>query len=179
LKKQVVSLFLLFLLISPAAVTYTWFQQRKQAVKKEVKWKMIAGIDKKELVFFKFSEKEITSKLRWEHSKEFEYNHEMYDVVEKKTIKDSVYLWCWWDFKETKLNKQLQSLLANVFQNDSKTKEKQEKVFSFYKLLYCQPVFSWQSFTETFFLKEISSKKLFYKSLPIFILLPPPKFQLS
>lgn len=176
LKKQVISLFLLFLLIAPAAVTYTWLQKRKQAVKKEVKWKMISGIDKNELVFLKFSKKEITSKLRWVHSKEFEYNHQMYDVVEKKTIKDSVYLRCWWDHKETKLNKQLDSLLVNVFQNDSKTKEKQEKVFSFYKLLYYQPVFSWQPLTGLVFFKEIVSKKKFYKSLPALILLQPPKF---
>lgn len=175
LKKQVISLFLLFLLIAPAAVTYTWLQQRKHAVKKEVKWKMISGINKKELVFFKFSEKEITSKLRWKHSKEFEYNHQMYDVVEKKTIKDSVYLWCWWDHKETKLNKQLDSLLVNVFQNDSKAKENQEKVFSFYKLLYCQPVFSWQPLTEVVFFEEILSKNKFYKSLSALILLQPPK----
>ena len=42
------------MLIAPAVVTYSWLQQRKRAVKKEVKWKMIAGIDKSELVILKF-----------------------------------------------------------------------------------------------------------------------------
>lgn len=46
------------MLIAPVVVTYSWLQQRKRAVKKEVKWKMIAGIDKSELVLLKFSKAE-------------------------------------------------------------------------------------------------------------------------
>jgi hypothetical protein len=58
-------------LIAPAAVTYIWLQHRKAVVRKEVKWKMIAGIDKSELVFFQFSKKESQTKLKWKHSNEF------------------------------------------------------------------------------------------------------------
>lgn len=175
MKKQAISVFLLFSLLFPAVVTYTWLQQRKHNVKREVKWKMIAGIDKKELVFLKFSDREITSKLQWKHSKEFEYNQQMYDVVEKKSIKDSVYLWCWWDHKETKLNKQLQNLLTDIFQHDSETTEKQDGVINFYKFLYYEPGFSWKPFTAVFFPKEINEKKIFYKSIPTLIFIPPPQ----
>jgi hypothetical protein len=90
-----------------------------------------------------------------------------------------VYFWCWLDFKETKLNKQLQSLLVNVFQNDSKASEKQEKVFSFYKLLYYHPVFSWQPFVEVVFFKAILGKKVAYTSSSTSILLQPPNFSCS
>ena len=51
---------------------------------------MIAGIDKKELVFFEFSHTENQQKLKWKHSKEFEFNGEMYDVVKKITSTDSI-----------------------------------------------------------------------------------------
>ncbi|HLP64040.1 hypothetical protein [Flavobacterium sp.] len=179
MKKQVVSFFLLFVLIVPIGATYLWLHQRKRAVKKEIKWKMIAGLDKKELVYFAFSQKDIESKLRWEHSKEFEYKHQMYDVVEKKITNDSVHLWCWWDFEETKLNKQLQSLLTVAFQNDTKTTQKREQTFGFYKLLYFQPEFSWEPFVYSSVRILSNYKKIIYQSIPSLISLPPPKVSIS
>lgn len=140
---------------------------------------MIAGLDKKELVYFAFSKKEVETKLRWVHSKEFEFQHQMYDVVEKKIINDSLHLWCWWDFKETKLNKQLQSLLTVAFQNDTKTTQKKEQVFGFYKLMYLQPKFSWNPFVYSS-VKIISNyKNIIYQSIPSLISLPPPKVSIS
>ena len=136
------------MLIAPAVVTYSWLQQRKRVVKKEVKWKMIAGIDKSELVLLKFSKAEMASKLKWKHSREFEFNNQMYDVVDIVVSKDSIKYWCWWDFKETKLNKQLDELLVGVYQHDSKSKEKQDLLYKFYKSIYFQPVFSWYSFID-------------------------------
>jgi hypothetical protein len=173
LKKQIISLFLLFILVVPVVVTYTWLQQHKRTVKREVKWKMIAGIDKKELVFFKFSNEEITTKLRWEHHKEFEYKAQMYDVV----ANDSTQLWCWWDHEETKLNKQLQKLLVGIFKNDLESKTKQNDVFKFYTLLFFQPEFSWQPFIQLFYNKKTNCISLIYKSIPRLISLPPPRKQ--
>ena len=175
MKKQIISIILLFLLIAPAVVTYTWIQQRKCAVKKEVKWEMIAGIDKKELVLLKFSNKEIKAKLHWKHSKEFEFNSQMYDIVDKIVSKDSIKYWCWLDFEETKLNQQLSKLLVNVYQKDIPTKEKQSQIVEFYKSLYFEQVVFWQPFVN----KEYKCKFGFYqsKSKKIFlsIHLPPPK----
>lgn len=175
MKKQVVSFILLFILIVPIGATYLWLCQRKKAVKREIKWKMIAGLDKKELVHFAFSKKDVETKLRWEHSKEFEYQHQMYDVVKKKIVNDSVHLWCWWDFEETKLNKQLQSLLTVAFQNDSKTTQKKEQAFGFYKLLYFQNEFSWQPFVETQVKRVSFAIENGYQSVPSIISLPPPE----
>jgi hypothetical protein len=179
LKKQVVSFFLLFILIVPIGATYLWLHQRKKAVKKEIKWKMIAGLDKKELVYFIFSKEDIETKLRWEHSKEFEYQHQMYDVVEKKITNDSVHLWCWWDFKETKLNKQLQHLLTVAFQNDPKTNQKKDQAFGFYQLLYFQSEFVWRPFVGNQVKISSGFKEKIYQSLPSLISLPPPKISIS
>lgn len=166
------------MLIAPAVVTYTWLQQRKRAVKKEVKWKMIAGIDKSELVLLKFSKSEIVSKLKWKHSKEFEFNSQMYDIVDKVISKDSIQYWCWWDYKETKLNKQLDELLVGVFQHDSKSKEKQDLLFKFYKSVYFQPVFSWSPFKQNDITKISYRYNNRYKSLFVFSEVPPPNFLL-
>jgi hypothetical protein len=174
MKKQIISIILLFLLIAPAVVTYTWIQQRKRAVKKEVKWKMIAGIDKKELVLLKFSKTETTTELKWKHSKEFEFNNQMYDIVDKITTKDSVKYWCWWDFEETKLNQQLSKLLVNVYQNDIPTKEKQSQIIQFYKSLFFEQVVAWQPFLAIRSFYNNSCINNFYHYLFIKLDTPPP-----
>lgn len=164
------------MLIAPAVVTYSWLQQRKRAVKKEVKWKMIAGIDKSELVLLKFSKSDTQTKLRWKHSKEFEFNNQMYDIVDKVVSKDSIHYWCWWDFKETKLNRQLDELLVGVYQHDSKSKEKQELLYKFYKSIYLQPVFIWclPPIGDTQ-MKSLVSFRNHYKIIYLPLVSPPPK----
>jgi hypothetical protein len=129
--------------MAPAAVTIIWLQHRKAVVRKEVKWKLIAEIDKCELVYFQFSQKESKKKLKWKHSKEFEFNGEMYDVVKKITSSNSIQYWCWWDHEETKLSKQLSKLLVGAFQSDVPSKDKKQEIVTFYKSLFCTEVFSW------------------------------------
>jgi hypothetical protein len=161
--------------MAPAAVTYIWLQHRKAVVRKEVKWKMIAGIDKSQLVFFTFSQKESQTKLKWKHSKEFEFNGEMYDVVKKITSTDSIQYWCWWDHEETKLSKQLSKLLVGAFQSDVPSKDKKQQIVSFYKSLFCSEVFSWNPIFNTF----RNSKNAFfydnYKFIATTINAPPPE----
>lgn len=97
---------------------------------------MIAGVDKDELVLFKFTDAEKENDLRWEHSKEFEYKNEMYDIVETEFKGDTTYYWCWWDYEETKLNKQLDGLLAFAYKKDTRTNNNQKVLQAFYKSLY-------------------------------------------
>jgi len=131
LQKRFIGILLLLILTVPATITYSWLQYRKTTVRKEIKHKIISGIDKEELVLLKFSKQEAKTKLEWEHSKEFEYDEEMYDVVETQSIGDSVYYWCWWDHKETRLNKQLGELVAKVLGSDEKSTEQQHRLISF------------------------------------------------
>ena len=175
MKKQFISFLLLFILIVPAVSTYFWLQQRKRIVKKEIKQEMIAGMDKSVLVFFKFSKVEINLKLHWEHAKEFEYKHEMYDVVERISEKDSVQLWCWYDYKETKLNKQLQQLLDVAFASDTSSKDKKEQIVIFYKSLYFKEISFWKPLISCHPEKTSICFKNDYKSIVISISEPPPE----
>lgn len=176
MKKQVISFLLLFILTVPAVVTYSWLQMRKRAIRKEVKREIIAGINRSQLVFFEFSKKEINSKIRWQHAKEFEYNHQMYDVVEQISTTDSIQLWCWWDNKETKLNKQLERLQLVAFHTDSKTKDRHNQIVIFYKGLYYQTPFSWVPIDFKNRTALIFSKKILYWNVFFQINSPPPKF---
>ena len=139
MKGKVTSIVLLFLMVVPLTTSYFFVQLQKMQVKKEVKWKMIAGLDKEELVLFKFTEAESQSKLKWEHAKEFEYQGEMYDVVEIEIRANTIYYWCWWDHKETKLNRQLEELVTQVLDQDTTIQGNQRKLVDYFKKLFNKP----------------------------------------
>lgn len=126
-------------------VTYLWLKHQKKQVKREVKWQIIEGIDKSELVLIQLSKSEAAEKLEWEHSQEFEFEGEMYDVVEFEETSDSVKYWCWWDYEETALNKNLAEVVNNLLGNHPDKKEKEQKLISFYQSLFSEKIFQWQA----------------------------------
>ncbi len=123
----------------PFATTFTLLHYQKKQLKRSIKQKIIEGIDQRELVLLKFSKKDTKSLLRWEHSKEFEYKKEMYDVVEKIETTDTITYWCWWDNEETKLNRQLSDLLNNVWDQNPNKQQKQQKLIQYAKNWYSHP----------------------------------------
>jgi len=143
-------------------------------VKKEVKWKMIEGLDREELALIRIS-KDQSDHLKWEHSKEFEYYDEMYDVVYKKETTDSLFYWCWWDHEETQLNKQLASLTKLLLDSDTKRKESTSRIAFFFKSLYSEST----KVQKQFFAEENRASVFFYntdwKSLEFSPSTPPPR----
>jgi len=101
---------------------------------------MIDGIDRTKLVKFTFSISDSREKLKWEHSKEFEYHGEMYDVVEQEKKGDSVTYWLWWDRKETALNQKLYALLAGFMKQDSQRKNQKQTLIDFAKKLFASEI---------------------------------------
>lgn len=175
MKRTAFSILLLLSLLAPIATTFYVLQHQKKQVKREVKRKIIAGIDKKELVLLKFSNAEKSSKLKWKHSKEFKFNNEMYDVVESLQVGDTTYFWCWWDYEETALNKQLIQLVSVAWNNNPKNQENQKRLFQFFKSLYFL-----QSADRTALESEVSRSMAnnfvdLYQSVPNSPPIPPPK----
>ncbi|WKK85957.2 hypothetical protein QYS48_02595 [Marivirga arenosa] len=123
-------------MLAPASATFLWFQYEKILLRHEVKEKLIHSIDRSELVLIALSNDQAEEELDWEHSKEFEYQDEMYDVVEVEKTSDSVKYWVWWDHAETNLNKKLSKLVNEIFGNDQKKKDQESQLISFYKSLY-------------------------------------------
>ncbi len=103
---------------------------------------MLQGIDKDRLELISVGREE-SSNLRWVHSKEFEFLGEMYDVVYKKTSKDSIHYWCWWDHQETTLNKELNTLL-NRTRNQSNSHKTHVQLIVFFKSLYSERMSKWE-----------------------------------
>jgi hypothetical protein len=103
----------------------------------------------------------------------------MYDITSTEIHGDTTYYWCWWDYEETKLNKQLKGLVAGALGKDPRNKEHQNRLINFFKSLF---------FVET--VHEINNgfekicKKYFtpincYQSLYLSPPTPPPKIFLN
>jgi len=137
IKSMSVFLLLFCFLVDPIARNLTWLHYRKAVVKKETQRQIDEGMDKSKLVVLKFSKEETKTKLRWEHANEFEYNHKMYDIVEIKTVGDTVYYRCWYDHEETVLNRQLEELAGHVLGNDPEFKIAVTLQKPFTESLYC------------------------------------------
>ncbi len=174
-KSIITGLLLSCVLVDPVVATFTWLHYQKTIVKKEVNRQIIAGIDKDDLVLLKFSKEDAQTKLRWEHSKEFEYNHQMYDVVETMTLGDTIYYWCWWDREESKLNRQLEELAAQALVKDSKIREKLERLISCFKSLYCTFSFNWNVSVPELLYKQFCLFSYLYSSIIIQPPTPPPQ----
>jgi hypothetical protein len=110
---------------------------RKQAIKEAVKERILAGVGQNELVQLTFSLQAIDSELKWEHSKEFEYKGEMYDVVKSEQWADSITYWCIHDKAETEINRQLDQLTAQESGKDPQHKAALGNFFDFLKSLFC------------------------------------------
>ncbi len=127
---------LLFCLVVPWAATFSYLHYAKRTVRKEVKHRMLAQIDKNELVHLTFAVADVDSLLKWEHAKEFEFKGEMYDVVQLEKKGDSIAYWCWHDAEESRLNKKLDGLLANLIDSNPFEHNKNKTTQEFFKKLF-------------------------------------------
>ncbi len=134
--RKYLPVFFLLVLFMPLATTHVRLSHQRHIVRKEIKRKIIKGIDKDKLVKLSFTAADAKTKLIWEHSREFEYNGEMYDVVEKSVSGDTTHYWCWWDNEETLLNRQLASLVNDYLRHDTKTANGRKSLQAFLKQLY-------------------------------------------
>ncbi len=166
---------LVFVLFSQLAGVYLWLEQKKQIVKSEVKTLLANNSESERKVLLKFSKEEVNTLLRWEHSREFEYNSQMYDVIQMQSSGDSVYYWCWWDKEETELNCKLKKLAEQDESKESREQKKQVRFVSFVFTPFFEEIqISPKLYTE--FLNSLQCGYFnFYTSFYFKPLVPPPK----
>ncbi len=168
---------MLFVLFAPVATIYSYLQYEKSAVRREIKGKMIAGMDREELVLLKFTKEETETKLRWEHSKEFEYNGQMYDIVSKEIKGDSIFFHCWWDYVETDLNKKLQKLVANAMDENGSNCDAHLNLYNYLCSFFCTELIDWHAITfqKTEIVYQDEMHADIFNSIRISPPTPPPK----
>lgn len=173
MKGKITAIVLFCSLALPIVTAYFIVQHKKSILKKEIKHQIISGIDKSDLVLLKFSIQESQTKLKWKHGKEFEFRNQMYDIVDTETKGDSISFWCWWDHKETKLEKRLKSILAFMLDNNPDNKKNQQRFLNFYKSLFHQTNEE-RNYTKEFIAKNNFSYIINYSSLSSSPPTPPP-----
>ena len=140
----------------------------------EVQSKISNGISSSETVILKFSLTESTTLLKWEHSKEFEYHNQMFDVVEAIVVGDSVVYLCYPDTKETRIKNQISDITNSLIGNNQKQTEKEKMLDRFFKNLFFKDILNYTYFekwTQSYPLDGIEKPVLFCTSPPK----PPPK----
>jgi hypothetical protein len=133
LAKQVVAVLLLLCMVLPFLGAYTWLKYQQRQVKREVKHRIIDGLDRSELTLVVMTKAQAEAELNWEHEKEFEYLGEMYDVVAVEVRGDTIRYWCWWDKEETALNRRLQTLVAQNIGQQPQQNNNKDRLTTFFK----------------------------------------------
>jgi hypothetical protein len=140
LKINIKGILLICTLAAPLLGAYFFLQYQKKQVKREVKWKMIEGLEAHQLVTLKFSKEQTLTELNWKHAKEFEYQGEMYDIVERHVVGDSIEFIVWWDYEETQLNKQLQALVSFTWLHHPTPNKTKQAVQQLIKSLFAEQI---------------------------------------
>ncbi len=109
------SIFLLFVLAIPFAGAFGWFTGRLVLVRHEVAARLATDKHAGPLVKLTFAHDEARTMLEWEHSREFRYQGEMYDVARTDEATDSITYWCHHDVKETSLRREISKWIARTF----------------------------------------------------------------
>jgi len=134
--KKIFPYLFLVVFVAPFWGMYFYLTIQQKYIKEGVKNKIEEGIPKNELVKLTFSTSEIDKVLRWEHDKEFEYNGQMYDVVEVTDVGDSLQYLCWWDKAETATKKNKQKLLHAGIDTSNPKKHISFTFSDYYKSIY-------------------------------------------
>jgi hypothetical protein len=124
------------LFIAPFYGTYLYLSLQQKAIKEGVQNKIEEGIPINEMVKLTFSTSEIDKVLRWEHDKEFEYQGQMYDIIEVLEKGDSIQYLCWWDKAETASKENMQKLISEEINKSKPSKHKPLNFSDYYKSVY-------------------------------------------
>ncbi|MCS6988553.1 MAG: hypothetical protein NZM06_03465 [Chloroherpetonaceae bacterium] len=138
---RVVSLAIVASFLLPFGAMGVWLHVQKALLKEEVKARLLASVDKAELIRLVFSKAQAETELDWEEEREFEYKGEMYDVLEAEEIGDSIRCLCWRDDDETELNRRLRRLVAEAASGSPEHKEREKRLYQWLKSLALNPDF--------------------------------------
>lgn len=107
------------------------------------------GVAEERLIVLKFTQKEESVELHWEHAREFEYRGEMYDIISSEVKGDTTYYSVWWDREETALNRQLEAFSESFFGDGPLDDQIMKSIHSYFKSLYFPAGFKFVFYVST------------------------------
>lgn len=175
--KKLICIGFLTSILSPTLITYYSFHYRSSFIKEEVDSHIEKGVEEDELILLKFSHEETQTLLRWEHAREFEYNQQMYDIVESEALEDSMYYWVWWDIEETELKKEYEEIITDLLGVKKNTTNQSMRLKIAFRSIY----FLEHSADLTLLARkqEVAYSKIQYDLLTLFYAPPSPPPKIS
>tara|TARA_Y100000310_G_scaffold343779_1_gene452982 strand:- start:2398 stop:2931 length:534 start_codon:yes stop_codon:yes gene_type:complete len=174
-KRNLSAIVLIAALISPMFGTLYVIKLERRSIKREVKHRMMEEISKDRLKLL-ISHPDNESEFDWEHSREFEFQEEMYDVVYSETKGDSTFYWCWEDHEESELNQELTRILLNTLNQKQSNNSRDLQLISYFKSFYTEQE---QAFDCSISSRTVElSEKLYsinYTSIQLSLESPPPQ----
>lgn len=172
-KRQISSILLMLCFIAPIGLTFAVLKMRQWQVREQIEHEILLGIDKGELLQLTFSKTEAAD-LEWEHEREFMFEGQSYDVVDKEETADSITYHVWWDKIETKIKNQLAELATMALDQDQQQQQNQNQLQNFFKTLFFDGTINLAYDFPIISQKNFSDINLDYISLSWSPPVPPP-----
>ncbi|QQS35359.1 MAG: hypothetical protein IPM56_14060 [Ignavibacteriales bacterium] len=121
--KKIIAVFASLMLLYNTGGYIVVYQQLIADTKQENHLAISEKKVKEKIILLSFRITDIENKtidFIWKHSKEFKFNGDMYDIVERIDTKDSVHFYCFLDKKENKLN----AAFNDQYENDLEEKKR-------------------------------------------------------
>ena len=134
--RRLLSIGLIGCLGIPFAGAYLWMVAQVYIQKSTIQEKIRSESKFDNNVLLSFSKKDAETKLEWEHSREFKYRGEMYDVIRSETIGDSIKYLCYHDKKETQLKKCMNEILVLFSGSNSSNQGRSQVLVQFFHSLF-------------------------------------------
>lgn len=177
--KMIIASLLTLVLFLPEGLVYSWLKLKQKEIRREVKHRIHAGLEKNDLLRLSFHVNDEKSAVSWVKKGEFSYKNSMFDVVFQETSADSIIYYCWEDYEENIIKKQLQKLSALAWENQPERRDGHKKVFDFYKQLFFQEPESISTFRYNPDSETITVMNYNYVSAFFYSESPPPELNLS
>jgi hypothetical protein len=170
MKHLLIAIFLCVSIAGPMSLGMAAFELRFWELKENFSERYVQSQNQERIQTLVFSKSEISQVLKWEHDREFEYQGQMYDVLEIHDKGEQVEYLVWHDEEESELKEK-----EREYEDfDPKDQERPQSKSSFHLTFFFQEI------PPTSFLK-LSAERLesvqietFWKNLNTLPITPPP-----
>lgn len=173
--KRGTAIFFSIALLAPFWLSYSVLYVQRLLIKAEVEEMMEKQVGPAELVTLTFLKQDAGEQLEWEHSREFRYKGQFYDVVGVLEHQDSVTYTCWWDKAETLVAETMERLVEQENGAEGKARKNTDRLPDLFKQPFSLQTSSWEAYW------KLNRVSLFFhfstscKSIPISKACPPPE----
>lgn len=160
---------------APFWLNYTVFYLSRVRVQANAIERIFEGLGESEQTVLKLSLVEAEKEIVWEHSKEFRYKGQFYDIISTVELPDSVYYTCYWDKEETFITGIFEGVLFEELTQDFQNDDAAGHLIQVIKTPYRLDLFTWSALEKVLHQEKCFESQLIYNAKYLSPPSPPPK----